>query len=331
MEKNKRFAPAIILLAIGILLVILPTILLNMYNWYQIVILIRLLRGLPFVGLIFCFLSWKQFQKQIDISRKLVFFGELYVMAWFFIVNIVLIGYSWDTGFMAFQALFFTVIISTSDFIKIRKKAFILFLLASCFVSVVLSYFAYPFYDTSQGGLWYGLSLMPNLLISSFYVLVFTSSLLSLIFAYILMTYIDVLMMEFLGRPTLRISAPKSIAVHLQIIPIVLSPLAILQIVGKTEFLEPTTLMLFSLCYSKLISVILCPILAFLGKGIFSMKFLGVTTIWSLVSFVQNLLIVFYFVASNVANGSYAFTMIVACLFAITFGITSSRISINIK
>ena len=157
--------------------------------------------------------------------------------------------------------------------------------------------------------------------------MVFATSILTLFFAFSLMTYLDVLMQEFLGRPALSISFTKSVAFHLQLIPIIMSPLAILQMFGKTELLEPTILVLFNLCYSKLITVILCPIIAIIGDHINAIKFLGITTFWSLISFIQNGFVVFSFIALNVDAGSYGFTLVVSSLFASITGIASSRIS----
>ena len=64
-------------------------------------------------------------------------------------------------------------------------------------------------------------------------------------------------------------------------------PLAFLQTFGKNEFLKPVVILLFGLCYSKIISVILSPLIAIIGKHIGDIKFLGIASIWSALSFIQ--------------------------------------------
>lgn len=326
MQKKNEFTLTIILLVIGILLIILSVIFTRIPLYLsQIPLLSRFVPSFAFSGLVICFLSWRQLEHYINISRKWLYFGELYIFSWAFLISMVLVEYNWDLGNMLMQSLFFAVVISTSSFIKIRKRTLLAVFLASSVVSLVSSYVAYPFYKSGSGELFYGIRLIPKLLVSFFYVLIFETSIISLLFAYSWMSYIDSGVTEFLGKTATSTSAIKSVAIYLQIVPIVLSPLAILQTFGKTEFLEPATLILFLLCYGKFITVIMCPIIALIGKAIFSIKFLGITSLWALISLIQNLFVVFNFVAQNMDAGSYAFTLIVSSLFASALGIASSR------
>jgi hypothetical protein len=328
MQENKELVSGIILLAIGIPLILLPIIFLQALRLpqiNQIPFLLRFLRSSPFLGLALCFLSWRLFGRCKNLSRKLLYTGELYIFVMSFIISLGLIEYSWTLDYIALQFLFFTIVIFTSNFVIVRKKTLLSVFLASSLFSIISAYFAYPFYQTSSSQLFYGITLFPNFQISSFFVLVFATTLLTLLFAYSLMSYLDSLLSEFLGRSVMSISATKSIAVHLQIVPMVLSPLAILQTFGKTEFLVPSTLFLYALCYSKFMTVIICPVITIIGRHIVSMKFLGITTLWSLISFVQNSFVIFNFVVLNMDAGAYAFVLIISSLFASALGISSSR------
>lgn len=330
MQEKKEFRLGIVLLAIGILLIALPITFLQGFKLqiiYRIPLLLRFLRGSPFLGITICFLSWGQLGKYQNVSRKWLYFGEVYIFALGFLLGMGLVEYSWSIFFILFQFLFYAIVPSTSSFVKIGKKTLLSVLTASSLFSIVSSYFAYPFYESSRAEAELVLIFMPDLRVSFFYVLVFATTIVTLLFAYSLMTYLDILMHEFLRRPATSISAAKSIAVHLQLIPVVLSPLAILQTFGKTEFLEPTVFVLFVLCYGRFVTVILCPIVAIIGRNIGSMKFLGVASLWSLISFIQNASVVFDFIVLNMDAGSYAFTLIVSSLFASVLGIASSRIS----
>jgi hypothetical protein len=327
MQEKKELVLGIILLAIGIPLILLPIIFLQALRLpqiNQIPFLLRFLRSSPFLGLALCFLSWRLLGRCKSLSRKLLYTGELYIFIMSFFISLGFIEYSWTIDYIALQFLFFIIVISTSNFVIVRKKSLLSVLIASSLLSILSAYFAYPFYQTSSQ-LFYGITLIPNFQISSFFVLVFAITLLTLLFAYSLMSYLNSLLSEFLGRSVMSISATRSIAVYLQIVPMVLSPLAILQTFGKTEFLVPSTLFLYALCYSKFMTIIICPIIAIIGRHIVSIKFLGITTLWSLISFVQNSFVVFNFVVLNMDAGAYAFVLIISSLVASALGISSSR------
>jgi hypothetical protein len=219
----------------------------------------------------------------------------------------------------------FLLILLDSEFTKIQKKLLPIFLIVTALFSIIASYFAYPFYTKGGGELKYYFLPMPDLRVSFFYVMVFETAILSLLFAHVWMSYIDSFLVEFFGKVIPSISKTRIIAIYFQIIPIILTPIAILQIFGKTEFLESATFLLFALCYTKLINVIICPVIALIGKKIASAKFLGITSLWALISFIQVFVAVFNFVASNINAGSYAFIMSASSLFAMTLGIALSR------
>lgn len=329
LQENNKLKVQIALLVIGILLIILPITVLQLLRLqiiYQIQLLPRFLQASPFLGLTICFLSWRKIVKIENISRKIMYAGELYVFIMAFLIGLGLVEYYWSIGFIVSQMVFYTTLLFTSSFVRIRNKTLLLILLTSSVFSIVVSYFAYPFYDSTRGETMFFLLFMPDIRISFFYVLIIVTTVLGLLFSFSLMCYLDAMMVELLGKQTISLSPLKSVAVHLQLIPILLSPLAILQTFGKTEFLEPAVLVLFTLCYAKLIAIILGPLLAIIGKHIGSIKSLGITSLWSLLSFIQTAFVVFNFIILNIDAGSYAFTLIVASLFATALGFASSRV-----
>ena len=196
----------------------------------------RILMVLPFFGLYFCFSSWHEFVNSIGISRKVSFFGEAYIFFWGFLISIILINNLWDPIFSIMQCFFLIGVLTQSNFVKIRTKPLLAVILATIIITLLISYLGFPFY-TSNAQTFYYLRPFADFKVSSFFVLVFEEALLSLLFAYSLMSYIDSFAKEFLGGKTIETtSKSRFIIAHLELIPIILSPIAILQILGKTNF-----------------------------------------------------------------------------------------------
>ncbi|MEM3700681.1 MAG: hypothetical protein QXL57_07450 [Candidatus Bathyarchaeia archaeon] len=109
-------------------------------------------------------------------------------------------------------------------------------------------------------------------------------------------------------------------------IPQVLSSFLIAQVFGRTECLESIAVLLYILCVSQTILYFYCPIIAFLGEKILTLKFVWITSIFYLISFISSVTVVFQFVVYNMNAGMYVLAVTTASLFASALGIAASRI-----
>lgn len=286
----------------------------------------KFLPALPYFGLILCAHGLWILGNEFRLSSKDILTWELVLFLSSFEIGLFLVNDFLDLASVASHVLFFMVILQDSRFLKLRKKAILVSLLFSSIASVGVSFFAYPFFRSSGGQVFMYFRFAPSIQIPSFYILVFLTALVSLLFSYCWMSYLDSLLISFERRPPTA-SVLKSIVVYIQIIPIVLSPLAILQVFGNATLLQTATVFLANLCFSQMASFFVCLSFVTGGHRIFYLKNLGVTSLYSLISFAALVLVIFNFVAQNVDSGSLAFALIVCSMFASSLGVISSRIS----
>jgi len=297
------------------------------YTLRTIPILSRFVPALPYFGLILSVLGLWIFGNDSQISAEFTLLGELIIFAFGFYVSIFVYNDSLQVESVGSRILFFLVILGNSSFLKSKTKAILVSLVFSSVVSIIVSFLAYPFFKSSTGQAFIFFRFAPNIQIPYFYVSVFLAALVSLLFSYCWMSYLDSLSRTLFGRNLAYTSASKSFAIYIQIIPFALSPLAILQAFGKTEFLQTTTIFLFNFCLSQMMMFFVCMIFEIAGNRIFNMKNLGVTTLYSSIAFVGLVLVIFNFLVQNVDYGSFAFALIVCTMFASSLGVASARIS----
>lgn len=219
---------------------------------------------------------------------------------------------------------FFVFLILGSSFIKVKKEITEGFLIAG-FIGLISAYFAYPFYNSAHGESFYIIVPFQTQL-PSFYLTLIVMTIVSYFFSYCLMSYFDYVTI-LRGKRKIDVPTFKSIIAYFQIIPIALSPLALLTVINETQFLEDMTLYLYFLSFTQIIPMLSCALFWIIGNRISSIKYLGITSFYSLLSFVGIIIVVFNFVVQNIDSGAFGFVLIFCTLFASALGITFSRFS----
>jgi hypothetical protein len=225
--------------------------------------------------------------------------------------------------------LFLLILFLTERFQYTKSpKITLLFLGLSIVVSLIISQITYPIFNQLENwNIFFMTIITPKIKIPYFYIYIPLLSLTSFFCGYCLLFYWDRLIGEIMEKRKTSISSAQSIFFHLQLIPLILSPMLIAQIFGRTEWLEPLTYALFFISVTQLVLLVYCPIVAILGDRIIGTRFLWLSSIYSLCSFISSIYVAFQFILSNVNNGTLALAITVALLFASALGTALSRIT----
>jgi hypothetical protein len=329
LNKPVAVIGAIIPAILGIILIILYIVgffyIADISRIFQLLGISRFVIGIPYFGLTLCIISYIIAKnKKLLLDSQISFLVEVLIFVISFDVSMLFVNGYGDFHLNLFRIIFFVALIAGSNFIKVKKEITIGFLIAG-FVSLVSAYLAYPFYNSASGESFY--MIVPfQALLPSFYLTILVMTFVSFFFSYCLMSFFDNITI-LRGKRRIDVPAFKSIIVYFQIIPIALSPLALLTIINETQFLEDATLFLYFLCFTQIISMLSCAIFWILGNRISSIKYLGITSFYSLLSFIGITLVIFNFVVQNIDSGAFGFVLILCTLFSSALGITFSRFS----
>lgn len=196
--------------------------------------------------------------------------------------------------FFLFIIVAYSSIIQSSN----RTGMVILMLITAGSVSLIIAYKTYPIFKQIENwDLIFIFRLPRNISIPFFYLVIPLLSITSFLFSYSWINYLDFTVAEFFGMKKLSMPPINSVLVHIQIVPQVLSPLLFAQLFGITEYFESIALVLYTICVSQTVLFLYCPIIAFLGKKILELKFMWITSIFSLASFISSVNVAFQFIA----------------------------------
>jgi hypothetical protein len=223
--------------------------------------------------------------------------------------------------------LFISTIVLTSDFLSLwnKPKAATLGLLFSTSISsLIISLALKPVFREDMS--LYSL-LMPNIAISFFYYVIVLFSLISFLLGFCWMNYFDFVVSKILKRNKPSLPIAKLMFVHLQLVPLILLPLFIAQIFGRTDLLNTIAIILSGMCLTQVSLLPYYLFVAFIGEKIFKASFLWITSIFSLISFANAIYSAFQFVAWNMDYGPLALAIIASSAFNSALGIILSRVS----
>jgi hypothetical protein len=269
------------------------------------------------------FLLLQKFGKRLGSSEELVEY-RLAIEAIFFIFGLDFwlfnIPFGWDDipPFLVFLAI--VAVTSKLDIWK-KPKAFVFGCLSSIFISSVLVLLLQPIYKKD-----FSLYLvLPNLTVSGWAYETILFSLMFFLSGFLWMSYSDFLLSIFRKPKKTSFALPQLIIAHIQLIPLFLFPLFVVQVVGRSELLEPIVINLFNLSISLLYLLPYCVILSLIGEKILKLRFLWITSIFSLISFSNAIYVAFQFIALNLDLGAFALGVIISSLLCYSIGIIFGR------
>lgn len=217
---------------------------------------------------------------------------------------------------------FLIMIVATSRLnIGNKLKPFFFGFFSSILIGTLLSLLLQPLYKQDFSLYLY----LPNVTVSG---LTYTTVLISLIFflsGFLWMTYSNFWVSIFKKTEKTSFTLLQLIISHIQLIPLFLFPLFIVQIVGSSQLLEPIVIILFNFSTTLLFLIPYCLILSLLGEKIIKLRFLWITSIFSLISFCNAIFVAFQFIAFNLEVGAFALGVIISWLLCCSIGIILAR------
>lgn len=293
---------------------------------------------LPSIGLIILIiLSYLT----IHYGRRAKFYEELQLLLipFFFILAINLNVYSdpyhLGTGTstvsrMLFLAFLILTISESSLFHSRRKEKEISAICLFGFVmGLVVALVTYPIFKQFETfNLYFRfLLILPQTNVPFFCVLVPFQAITSGLIGYGLMSLFDTVSSKIREKPQQPMNLKESAFLHLQIVPLALFPLPIAQVFSGTVFFDPIIKSLYFLCVTQLLGLICCFILVVLGEKIYQIRFLLIRSIFTLISVISSVYVVFLFIVAHVEVGTYLLAIVTTSLTVLAVGITISRIS----